>query len=216
MATGLQDESKVSMRLLSIACLFLSLAALSLGVLAPMTAQAGDAPEIRLYRYIDNRGVTVLDRQGVPPEYAGKGYEVLNAAGRVVQVVPPPPTAAELRQAEVDKVQADADAKLLHMYNSVEDLDRARARKLAELDTLVGAARGNLQGLTTQQSNLQSQAADMERAGRPVPQALIDQLNELRDQQKNLQADILRYQQARQQADAGFALDRARIEKLLR
>jgi hypothetical protein len=35
---------------------------------------------IVLYRYVDSRGVTVLDRQGVPPEYVGKGYEVLQSA----------------------------------------------------------------------------------------------------------------------------------------
>jgi hypothetical protein len=46
---------------------------LGLGCIAKV--QADDAPGIVLYRYVDSRGVTVLDRQGVPPEYVGKGYE---------------------------------------------------------------------------------------------------------------------------------------------
>lgn len=179
------------------------------------TLQAADNPTIMLYRYVDSRGVTVLDTQGVPPEYVGKGYEVLNQRGRVIQVVPPAPTADEIRQAQAAKVQADADAQLTHLYTSVADIDRARSRRLAELDALIAVAQGNVQGLAAQQSTLQSQAADQERAGRQVPKTLLDQMDDLRDQQQNLKGDILRYQTARQQADAAFEVDRARLQKLL-
>ncbi|MCV4285272.1 DUF4124 domain-containing protein [Pseudomonas capsici] len=201
---------RMSMRLLNV------LLWLSLGVLAPVTAQAADPADVLFYRYIDSRGVTVLDRQGVPPEYVAKGYEVLNARGRVVQVIPPAPTAEEVRQAAADKLQANADAQLLSLYSSVEEVDRVKARRLAELDALIGVAQGNIQGLNAQQRNLQSQAADLERAGRPIPQALIDQLNDVQDQQQRIQADITRYQTSRVQAEASFAEDRARVEKLLR
>lgn len=191
--------------------------ALSVGCVA--SVQADDNPGMVLYRYVDSRGVTVLDRQGVPPEYSGKGYEVLNQRGRVIQTVAPAPTAEQARvaqaAAQAAKLQADADAQLLHLYSGLNDVDRARTRKLAELDGLISVAQGNIQGLTTQQSSLQSQAADQERAGRPVPQSLIDQMNDTRDQQHNLTLDIQRYQTARQQADSGFAQDRARLQQLL-
>ncbi|MDU8361546.1 MULTISPECIES: DUF4124 domain-containing protein [Pseudomonas] len=190
-------------------CLLLSL------VISPFAAiQAADAPQPLLYRYVDSRGVTVLDRQGVPPEYVAKGYEVLNAQGRVVQVVPPPPTADEINQAQAKKAQASADAQLLNLYSNVEDVDRAKARKLSELDALIALAQGNLKGLDTQQASLQGQAADLERAGKPVPQSLIDQMGDLRDQQHDLDLNIQRYQQARAQAEAAFTQDRARIQRL--
>lgn len=192
----------------SLACLLLSL------VISPFAAtQAADAQQL-LYRYVDSRGVTVLDRQGVPPEYVAKGYEVLNAQGRVVQVVPPPPTADEIHQAQAKKAQASADAQLLNLYSTVEDVDRAKARKLSELDALIALAQGNLKGLDTQQASLQGQAADLERAGKPVPQSLIDQMSDLRDQQHNLDLTIQRYQQTRAQADAAFTQDRIRIQRL--
>ena len=63
---------------------------LLLSVLLPALAGAGE-----LYRYVNDKGVIVLDRQGVPPEYIGKGYDVLSDQGRVVRVVPPAPTAEE-------------------------------------------------------------------------------------------------------------------------
>jgi hypothetical protein len=190
-----------------------------LGVGCVASVQAEDNPGILLYRYVDSRGVTVLDRQGVPAEYSGKGYEVLNQRGRVIQVVPPAPSADQAREAQAAaqaaKIQADADAQLLHLYSSLSDVDRARTRKMAELDGLISAAQGNIQGLATQQAALQSQAADQERAGRQVPQSLIDQMTDVRDQQQNLKVDILRYQAARQQADTEFAQDRARLKQLL-
>lgn len=74
---------------------------LALGMLAPLLAQAADAPEARLYRYVDSRGVTVIDTQGVPPDYVAKGYEVLNGRGRVIQVVPPAPTAEQIDRKSV-------------------------------------------------------------------------------------------------------------------
>jgi hypothetical protein len=180
-----------------------------------VAAWAEDKPQILFYRYVDSRGGTVLDRQGVPPEYAGKGYQVLNERGRVLKVVPPAPTADEVQRQRIDKAQADSDAQLLHLYSSVADVDRAKARKLAELDALVAVAQGNLQNLSTQQSNLQSQAADQERAGRVVPQSLVDQMNGLRDDQSNLKAEIVRYQDSRKQVDASFAVDRVRVQQLL-
>lgn len=184
-------------------------------VISPFAVtQAADIQQPVLYRYVDSRGVTVLDRQGVPPEYVAKGYEVLNAQGRVVQVVPPPPTADEIHQAQAKKAQASADAQLLNLYSNTEDVDRAKARKLSELDALIALAQGNLKGLDTQQASLQGQAADLERAGKAVPQSLIDQMGDLRDQQHNLDLNIQRYQQARAQAEAAFNQDRARIQRL--
>lgn len=192
---------------------------LSLGMGCIAGVQAADKPGIVFYRYVDSRGVTVLDRQGVPAEYSGKGYEVLNMRGRVIQVVAPALSADQAREAQAAakaaKLRADADAQLLHLYSSVDDVDRARARKLAELDSLISVAQGNIQALTNQQASLRSQAADQERAGRAVSQSLIDQMNDASDQQQHLKDDILRYQAARKQADTGFAQDRVRLQQLL-
>ncbi|MGV8455807.1 DUF4124 domain-containing protein, partial [Pseudomonas aeruginosa] len=72
-------------------------------------------------------------RQGVPPTYIGKGYQVLHDQGRVIRTVPPAPTAEELRQRKATQAQASSDAQLLRLYSSLEDVDRARERSLAEL-----------------------------------------------------------------------------------
>lgn len=184
-------------------------------VLAGQSLAAGQAGgQVELYRYVNDKGVTVIDRLGVPPQYIGKGYQVLNDQGRVIREVPPAPTAAEIEQRKADAARASSDTQLMRMYTSVEDVDRARDRKLAELDGLTSVAKGNLQSLKAQQANLQSRAADQERAGRQVPDDLVAQLGNLRDDEQRLLQDIARYQQLRVQAQDSFAADRARFAQL--
>lgn len=180
-----------------------------------LAAHAADKPSILLYRYIDSRGVTVLDRQGVPPEYIGKGYQVLNERGRVVQTVPPAPTAEEIQRKQAAQLQADANAQLLHRYSSLADLDRALARKQAELDGMITSSRNNLQAMLAQQADLQSQAAVQERAGRVVSADILAQLDSLRVQQERFNAQISGYQAAKVQADQDFAADRVRLQALV-
>lgn len=168
-----------------------------------------------LYRYTNDKGVLVLDRQGVPAQYIGNGYEVLNDQGRVVQVVPPAPSLEERRRLLAEKARAKSDAQLLRLYSTVADVDRAKTRKLNELDGVISVARGNLQSLRTQQANLQSQAADNERAGRAVPDHLLTQIDNLKSEQLSVQKDIARYQQSRAQTEAGFLAERVRIAELL-
>ena len=182
---------------------------LLLSVLLPALAGAGE-----LYRYVNDKGVIVLDRQGVPPEYIGKGYDVLSDQGRVVRVVPPAPTAEERQRLQAQQAQATSDAQLLRLYSSLDDVDRARERKLTELDGAVGAARGNLQSLRTQQANLQGQAAEQERAGRVVPESLLVQISNIKGEQESLLKDIERFEETRKQASAGFVADRARLAQL--
>lgn len=182
---------------------------LLLGVIAVSTAHA------ELYRYVDDKGVVVLNRQGVPPQHIGKGYEVLNDQGRVVRVVPPAPTLAERQRLLEAKAQASSDAQLLRLYASVDDVERAKVRKLSELDSVIGITRGNLQSLRTQQENLQSQAADHERAGRTVPKQLLTQIDNLSKEQASLRRDIDRYGQARKQAETSFTREYQRVAELL-
>jgi hypothetical protein len=173
------------------------------------------AAQADLYRYVDDKGVVVLDRHGVPPQHIGRGYEVLNDQGRVTRVVPPAPTAEERERLLEAKARAGSDAQLLRLYASVQDVERAKTRKLSELDSVIGITRGNLQSLRTQQANLQSQAAGHERAGRQVPKQLLRQIDNLNKEQASLRRDIERYKQARNKAEVSFGKERERVAELL-
>lgn len=180
------------------------------GLLLPLL---GNAAEV--YRYLNDKNLPVLDRQGVPPQYIGKGYEVLNEQGRVIRVVPPAPSEAERQRMAEDKARASSDAQLMRLYSTQEDIDRALERKLAEVDGLIDVAAGNKQSLRTQQVNLQSQAAELERSGRPVPEHLVAQIENLKLEQVQLDKDIQRYKVVRAEAQASFAADRVRLGELI-
>jgi hypothetical protein len=168
-----------------------------------------------LYRYENAQGVVVLDRHGVPPEFIGKGYEVLNQQGRVIRVVPPAPSEAErIRMAE-DKARAESDAQLLRLYSTPEDIDRALERKLGEIDAVIALTRANLLSLQTQQATLQSQAAELERSGRKVPQHTVGQIDNLAAEQQQALKDLERYEVSRQEEQKVFMAERERLQQLL-
>lgn len=181
-----------------------------LGLLLPGLAQAAE-----LYRYVDHRGLVVLDRHGVPPQHIARGYQVLNEQGRVIREVPPAPSAEEYQRLQAEKARTAADARLLRLYASVEDVKGAEVRRLAELDSVIGLTQGNLQALRNQQDNLQKQAAGHERAGRSVPENLLAQIGNLEQEQASLQRDLKRYEAVRVEAQNSFAGDRQRIAELL-
>lgn len=172
------------------------------------------SPAAELYRYLDRNGTLVIDRQGVPPEYAGKGYDVLNEQGRVIRKVAPAPPAEELQRREQARQQALADEQLRKLYSSVEDVDRAKARKLAELDGLVEIKQANLDSARQLQNQLMEQAAVQQRNGQALPADLQARLDAAAADQVRLQADLQRYAELRRSTLAAFDAERARMQRL--
>ncbi len=175
-----------------------------------MTLQAYE-----MYRYVDRNGITVISRQGVPADVIGNGYEVLNEQGRVVRVVPRALTAEEHRLQAEQQRQAEQDRQLMRLYSQVEDVDRAAARKQTELDATISLVRRNMGELQQDRSDLLNQAANHERGGRTVPEALKQQIAALDAQEQKYLQEIAGYQGLKGEFAKSFAQDRARVVELL-
>lgn len=171
---------------------------------------------VEYYRYTDERGITVINRLGVPPHLIGQGYEVLSEQGSVVRVVPRAPTPEEYRQLQAQKEQAEADRQLLLLYNRLEDIDRAQERKLADVEGQISIAQGNLLTVNALQTELREQAASQERAGREVSSFLLKQIEQADLDEQRLQRQIARYIETKKTVQSTFAEDRARLEILLK
>ena len=64
-----------------------------------------------LYRYKNNEGGTVVDWQ-VPAKFAGRGYEVFNPQGEVIEVVPRQLSGSELNDKDlVERLKRGAEAE---------------------------------------------------------------------------------------------------------
>jgi len=182
-----------------------------------------------LYRYNNDRGVTVVDWR-IPAEYAAKGYEVLSEQGVVIEVVPPALTSAQradrdvlqrqLEAAEVERRRLQAwDESLLLRYSDTVDIEEARDRALRELQIRISILRSNMRALRQRVESLQSRVAAAERRNETPNQYDLDSIQALkaeivsiersiedRAQQvasvtENYQADIDRFKQLQDVVD---------------
>lgn len=186
-------------------------AVFALGLLTSSVSYA-----VEYYRYIDERGLTVINRQGVPAHLIGKGYEVLSEQGTVIRVVPRAPTPEEYRKMQAEKEQAKSDRQLLMLYTRIEDIDRARDRKITDIDGQISIARGNLLSVNSLKADLQGQAASHERAGREVSAQLLKQIDNATVDQQRLQQQISRYLQNKKNVESVFERDKIRLTELLK
>lgn len=187
-------------------------------VMVWMLGMASTAEAAELYRYINDKGVTVLDRS-VPPQYVGRGYEVLDKDGRVKQVIPAalsPEERQAQRDAELEQQrQRTADETLLRLYSSVADLDRAHNRQVQQIEALIATAEANLLTLQSQRVDVQSRAASQERAGREVDAQLLRQLEHIESERGRLERQIANSRQEINSINTAFASRRQRLAQLL-
>jgi hypothetical protein len=177
----------------------------------------GIAAGNKLYRYKDNKGVVGIDDH-VPPEFAKNGYEVLTPDGRVIETVPRQLTGEE--GARVKALEAEAkrlqewDKNLLLRYSSVDDIAAARDRALREIDVRLSILRSNLLSVKGQIESEQLKAADMERRGIAVPEAIVSNMEMLKREIVDTEEAIVQRTHEKTQVAASFQKDIDRFKVL--
>lgn len=154
----------------------------------------------QLYRFKDQDGKTVLGRT-IPPEFVGKGYEVLNEKGRVVETVPPALTPEQIlaRDLELERQkkreqelarQAELDAELRLLYSHPDDAVRILQRKATDNLNVMQAKQNQIEFSAKQIIELEQKAAEMQRNGRVVPERFEAQIKALKTDIDNARIDI--------------------------
>ncbi|MBD3656536.1 MULTISPECIES: DUF4124 domain-containing protein [Marinobacter] len=187
-------------------------AAITALMLAAATAEA------QMYRYKDDNGRTVISNT-VPHEASKRGYDILNSKGRVVDTVPPAPSAEEIAARKAEKAREEAalrqreqDELLLKRYSHPDDAVRAMHRKIQEMQSLNQLKQGNITLVTSQLNNEQSRAADLERSGREIPEPTRKKIDRLQNQIQDIEAEIETQNQAIENLKAEFVGDIERLE----
>lgn len=193
-------------------CFRAAVLAAAIGVAA--TAEAG------MYRYKDDNGRLVISNT-IPQEATKRGYDILNNSGRVVETVAPAPTEEELAAREAEKQrqkalerQQEQDRQLLKRYSHPDQAVRAMHRKIRELEGLIQLKRGNISVISSQLDSEQSRAADMERAGRTIPDATLEKIRRLESQIRDLEREISIQTREINELKAGFEADIERLEEV--
>ena len=162
-----------------------------------------------LYRYTDENGSVVMNST-IPPEYAGKGYEILDAGtGKLVQKVEPQ---EEDISANVVYLSPE-DKILLASYSSVEEIQAHMERKTAGLKAEIANIRADIRILNEEMEVSQAEVKRLTDREREVPQATLDHIAELEESDTGLRAalerreqDLLSTEQEYQQKKERFAV----------
>lgn len=185
---------------------------------------AGAMAEGEFFRYENAEGVTVID-DNIPPQFTSKGYQVLNAAGRVIEVVPRALTDAERKQTNNSAIQAQLrreeqqrqaryDDTLLARYSTIDDIEAARKRRLNEIKVRLNLLKANIANLKEQLEARQKEAAELERGGQPVPAKLTGTISSLRSEIGVADGQQSRFQKELAATDLRFDMDVERFRIL--
>ena len=158
-------------------------AALALGfVSVHSNVQAQSSSKPKLYKWTDQEGNVHYSDQ-IPPEAKEYARERVNDQGVAVERIERALTPEELaaQKAAADKAIADAkhaeemrkaDEALMNSYASEEDLTRAYSQRLDLLSQTIDARQMEIAAREQSLTSLVTQAAEMERGGRPVSDAI--------------------------------------------
>jgi hypothetical protein len=157
----------------------------ALVALACMTLCGARGAGAATYKWVDDQGVVHYSDK-VPPEAVSKGATVLDKQGRPTKKIEPAPSpeqlkakaAAEEQQRALAKSleeQARKDRALMQSYTNEEEIDIARNRALATIDTQIKSAQSYSADLTRRQQALKKQKAGY--GDKAVPIELERELN---------------------------------------
>ena len=177
-----------------------------------------------LYRYKNDVGGTVVDWH-VPAKFAGRGYEVLNSQGQVIEVVPRQLSEGELQNKDlVERLRQDAEVErarlaewdkfLLLRYSSVEDIDAARERGLRELRIRLSILASNQRVSRSRLEALLARVADTQRRGDVPLQQDVDAIAALRADIATTSRAIEEREVQALEVTRDYGKDRARFEQL--
>lgn len=185
---------------------------------------AKGSEKIRMYKYKDKDGVTVI-KDYLPAEIVPKGYSVVDKYGNVIEVVARVKTkeekaAEKLRQkkaAEEEakiKKQLKRDNELLRQFTTTEDIIRARENQLDSIRVEIGIRASNTNRIKRQLKKYQAKAADFERRGQPVPKALQDNIEISLKQIEDSGDFITAKNDEQDKVVAAYAIDIKRFDEL--
>lgn len=178
----------------------------------------------QMYRWVDEHGI-VHYADSIPPRYSEKGRVRLSPDGLPVQIIPAAKTPEEIRRdRELERQRAEqqrlvdqqraADRVLLRTFRSVDDLIMVRDGKLASIDVLIQVSRGNIRRQQDWLNALRAQAADLERAGQPVPERIRTGIANSERSITDAMALILEREHQKQEIRDIFARDLQRFLQL--
>lgn len=188
--------------------------------MAAMALLYSAGAQATMYRYTDANGQLVISST-IPQEATRRGYQILNNSGRVIDTIPAAPTAEEIAAREAEKErqrqrerQQEEDRQLLKRFSHPDQAVRAMHRKIRELEGIIQLKRGNISVISSQLDEEQSRAANMERAGRAIPDTMLEKIQRLEAQIRDIEREISAQRQSIGEMKKTFVNEIERLETI--
>lgn len=149
----------------------------------------------KLYKWVDENGRTRYGDK-IPPQYAKQRAETLSTRGIVLQVKPAaktPQQLAEEKREEQLRIEEDSRKReqavknriLLDTFTNEDEMIMTRDGKIEAIEAVIRVTTGRIEKTRIRLTSLKQRAANMERAGKPVPVAMGTQITEARSQMQH-------------------------------
>ena len=177
-----------------------------------------------MYKWVDNEG-KVHYGDSIPPEFSDKERKRINERGRTVKVFEAAKTPEEIaeakrleeiRLAELKKAedQARRDNVLMATFSNEDDMVKTRDSKIASLEGLIQLTKRRIRSMNHRIKQLTEDAADFERSGKPVPEMLTRQIENIRTQTTENESFIVVKQNEQDEINKQLKKDIARFRDL--
>lgn len=161
------------------------------------------------YIFKDDQGRTRM-HDTIPPEYAQKGYRVVNERGVTIKVVPP----VEKSRRPVERRLTDQDRALLDTFQNVDDIAMARDRQIEALEGIIRSTGSNMEAYRRNLQKLEAQAARIEKEGQPLSDKLLADMEFMRHQIKTNEAFIEKKRREQEETRRRYDRDIRRFREL--
>ena len=146
-----------------------------------------------LFRFKDENGRLVLSHT-IPSERVKYGYDIVDSYGTLIQRVEPQ-LSEQAYQAKLEHEKAVRQCEKMRdrvrkLYQFESDIDYAEEQGLESIDQAIANIRANLNVATTQRQEFEARAAQMDIAGRNIPNMLLDNIERAKLQEKTFTAEI--------------------------
>lgn len=191
-------------------------------LLALLSATVAQAE--RTFKWVDEQG-NIHYGDKVPLQYSDRERKELDEQGRTLKAHEAPSTAAQKAKQErlaaieaeknkQDEEQTDYDRSLLATYASEADLQMLRDNRLASLEELIRLTNSRIDSMQERLAGLNEDASDYERRGKPVPEFITHQTDNISKQISRNETFIETKQVEMEGIRQQFAADLARYREL--
>lgn len=177
-----------------------------------------------LYRWVDEGG-NVHYTDTLPPDQVQQGHTELSEGGVRIKTVPRAKTEEEIKnEKELERLrtqqerlveqQKAADRVLLQTFRSEDDMLMARDGQVATIDVMIQVTRNDVRRQQQWLAGQRTEAANLERTGKPVPQNLSDGIASTERSIRDAYATIIEREAQKEAIRTSFDHDLARFRQL--